>query len=522
MPAMGKFLSGDDLERAAATTTSTPLPTEHPTAPSSSLSSSSSSTHTLDPNTDPHQPQQQWTVRSLLSLHSPPQKGYELPFWHKAIVLFIVSWMTLAVTFSSTSLLPATPEIAAEFATTTEIINVTNAGVLLAMGFSSLIWGPMNALIGRRVAYLLAISVLCGCSVGAAVAGDMRVFTAMRVLGGLTGTGFMVTGQTVLADCWEPTVRGTAVGFFMAGTVAGPAIGPCIGGIIVTFASWRNIYWVQVAMTGFGLVLAILFVPELSSVDAKKSITLEEKAPARRSPSDQFKHILQAFNPMRVFKLWIYPNIFLADLTCGLLSTFQYAILTSARSIFNPRFHLSSALVSGLFYLAPGAGFLVGSIVGGRLSDRTVKRYIAKRNGTRLPQDRLNSGLITLLGVLPAGALVYGWTLQEGKGGMAVPIIAAFFGGCGLMGSFNGLNTYAAEALPHRRSEVISGKYIIQYLFSAGSSAAVDPLIGAIGVGWTFTICVFFSIFGGVLVMLITRWGLDMQRWVQRRVGADP
>ncbi|PYH87929.1 MFS general substrate transporter, partial [Aspergillus ellipticus CBS 707.79] len=209
------------------------------------------------------------------------------------------------------------------------------------------------------------------------------------------------------------------------------------------------------------------------------------------------------------------------DFTCGLLSTFQYSILTSARSIFNPRFHLSTALVSGLFYLAPGSGFLVGSIVGGRLSDRMVKKWIVKRNGVRLPQDRLNSGLITLLGVLPVAALVYGWTLQEGKGGMAVPIIAAFFGGAGLMGSFNGLNTYAAEAIPHRRSEVISGKYIIQYLFSAGSSAAVDPLISAIGVGWTFTICVFFSIIGGVLVIIITRKGIDMQRWVERKLHVE-
>ncbi|RAK96571.1 putative MFS transporter [Aspergillus ibericus CBS 121593] len=439
--------------------------------------------------------------------------GYDLPFWRKSIILFVVSWMTLAVTFNSTSLLPATPEIATQFDTTQEILNVTNAGVLLAMGFSSLIWGPMGQLIGRRMAYNIAILVLCGCSAGTAAATNMQMFTAFRILGGLTGTSFMVMGQTILADIFEPVVRGTAVGFFMTGTVTGPAIGPCIGGIIVTWASWRNIFWVQVAMTGFGLILSLCFVPEIPSADTK--IT------AADSPTSRTKmmNIISTFNPTRIFRLWIYPNIFLADFTCGLLSTFQYSLLTSARSIFNPRFHLTSALVSGLFYLSPGAGFLVGSILGGRLSDRMVRKWIVKRNGTRLPQDRLNSGLITLFLVLPAAALVYGWTLQEGRGGMVVPIIAAFWGGVGLMGTFNGLNTYAAEALPHRRSEVISGKYIIQYLFSAGSSAAVDPLIGAIGVGWTFTICVFFSLIGGVLVVIITRKGLDMQRWVERRFG---
>jgi hypothetical protein len=56
----------------------------------------------------------------------------------------------------------------------------------------------------------------------------------------------------------------------------------------------------------------------------------------------------------------------------------------------------------------------------------------------------LNSGLATLCGVLPIAVLVYGWTLETRAGGMAVPVIAAFFAGVGLMGSFNGLNTYAA------------------------------------------------------------------------------
>ena len=133
-------------------------------------------------------------------------KQYKLPTWRKCIILFVVSWMTLAVTFSSTSFLPATPEIAAEFGTTTEILNATNAGVLLAMGFSSLIWGPVGNLIGRKYAYNIAIFVLCGCSAGAAAAINMRMFTTMRILAGLTGTSFMVSGQTIIADIFEPVL----------------------------------------------------------------------------------------------------------------------------------------------------------------------------------------------------------------------------------------------------------------------------------------------------------------------------
>jgi MFS family permease len=112
--------------------------------------------------------------------------------------------MTLAVTYSSTSLLSATEEIASEFSTTTEIINITNAGVLIAMGSSSFIWGPISEIVGRRNAYNSAIGVLLLCSIGAALARDMVTFTTMRVLGGSVGTFFMVAGQTIIADVFEP------------------------------------------------------------------------------------------------------------------------------------------------------------------------------------------------------------------------------------------------------------------------------------------------------------------------------
>lgn len=86
----------------------------------------------------------------------------------------------------------------------------------------------------------------------------------------------------------------------------------------------------------------------------------------------------------------------------------------------------------------------MGSTLGGRVSDHTVKRYIRKRNGLRVPQDRLNSSLPAIFLVLPAGTLIYGWSVQKEVGGMALPIVGAFIQGLGLMWSFSGLNTYSA------------------------------------------------------------------------------
>jgi hypothetical protein len=132
------------------------------------------------------------------------------------------------------------------------------------------------------------------------------------------------------------------------------------------------------------------------------------------------------------------------DLACGLLAWTQYSLLAAPRHLINPRFNLTSPLVSGLFYISPGAGFLLGAIAGGRFSDITMAKKIIERGGKRVPQDRLNSGLIAFFIIIPASQLIYGWCLQYDVGGLALAIVAAFCTGFGLMAAFSSLNTYCA------------------------------------------------------------------------------
>ncbi|KAF5655027.1 FMS1 involved in the biosynthesis of pantothenic acid [Fusarium sp. NRRL 25303] len=282
----------------------------------------------------------------------------------KHLILFIVSWNCLIVTFSSTSLLVATPEIAYDLKTTTEIINATNAGVLVAMGCSSMIWSPLAELIGRRHSYNAALLFMLATSIGTAVAINLPGFTALRVLSGLTGTYFMVAGQTIIADIYEPLVRGRAVGFMQVGSVAGSAIGPCISGIIITFSHWRSIYWLQSSMAGLGLILSFYFIPNIESE--------VEQLHGKLSESEQtLSGVLKRFDPRKILKQFLRPQVFLADLTCGFLAISQYGLLTCVRHIITPRYHIATPLISGLFYIAPGMGFIVGSVLGGLAYPKT-------------------------------------------------------------------------------------------------------------------------------------------------------
>ena len=175
------------------------------------------------------------------------------------------------------------------------------------------------------------------------------------------------------------------------------------------------------------------------------------------------RNTLNAFNPLHIFRLMANPSILLTvdftislsearlimvqDLTCGLLSWSQYFLLSAPRLIFSSRFHLTSPLYSGLFYIAPAMGFMLGTLVGGKYSDRTVKQWIVRRNGIRLPQDRLNSGMWSFFLVVPATSMIYGWSLDtknDSIAWLALPIISAFFLAAGLLAALASINTYCA------------------------------------------------------------------------------
>lgn len=424
-----------------------------------------------------------------------------LPLWRKCIIVFVTSWVSLAACFSSTSLLNASTEIAEELGGSQTAVSLSTAGVFLAMGLSSLIWSPVAAIIGRRLTYNVCLFALLAFTIGTALAPNMRIFVAMRVLSGLQGAYFHVAGMTILAEYFPPVQRGTATGFFLAGTVIGPPLGPLVAGIMMTYSSWRSILWLQVAMAGLAFILATAFVPP-SRLDQPGTFGLNFKG----------KEALKQLDPLPVFAQMKHRNIIFTHLSCGFLSWTQYSILASPRHILSERFGLTSPLASGLFYIAPATGFLVGTIIGGRYSDMTVRKFI-KLRGERVPEDRLNSGLWAFFLVIPAASLIYGWGMQycascaAVKGGLALPIITAFLVAVGLLVAFASLNTYCAEAIPKKRKEVIAGKYLVQYAFNACACASTVPLMEAIGIGATVTVGAGLVIVAGCLTLATARHG---------------
>ncbi|KAK8169554.1 MFS transporter [Phyllosticta citrichinensis] len=382
------------------------------------------------------------TLTSSSSWPNPPDQVYSrFSPRRKAAITAVCSFCGFLAPASSTAILAAIPE---------------QCLFMLFMGLSPLFLGPYGQIYGRRCASLTSAILFTIFSVGSALSPDLVSFFACRILTAIQGTAFLVIGSACIGDIYHPTERGTALAWFLLGTLGGPAFGPFLGGILVTHALWRHILWMQTGLGGVG-VLGIAFL-------------LPETTHYRRCV--ELKGLKRRMNPTRVVRLCRYPNLMTA-----------YSLLTPIRYVLNPRFHLTSPAQVGLFYLAPGFGYVLCTFGGGRWADRTVRVWIKKRGGQRVPEDRLRSSLPFMGIVIPACIVVYGWTIEKRVSGIALPVVVMFVQGVAQLSCFPSLKTYCLDVFLSRSAEVVAGNYVARYLAAALASAVCLPAIDRVGIG---------------------------------------
>ncbi|CAK7224312.1 hypothetical protein SBRCBS47491_005506 [Sporothrix bragantina] len=436
----------------------------------------------------------------------------------KLAIVSLLSFCSLLSPISSTAVLPAVPDVSAEFHTTGSIVDISNALYLLFMGLSPTVWGPLSEVYGRRWITIITSFLFFCCTLGTALAPNLAAFFIFRILSAFEGTAFILVGSASVGDIYRPTERATAMGWFMGGTLIGPALGPFIGGIIVTFKSWRVIFWLQAALAGTAFLGTLILLPETihhRKIDSLQGYPLGKK----------LRVLWPMLNPLRVIRLFIYPNLIMAGGASSSLVWNMYALLTPIRYVLNPRFHLTTPMQSGLFYLAPGCGYITGTFFGGRYADYMVRSWIKKREGVRVPEDRLRSALPFLGGVIPACVLIYGWGVEKGVGGIPLVVIMLFLQGVAQLFCFPSINTYCLDVMQSRGSEVIASNYFVRYLFACAGTAVVLPAIERIGVGWFSTISALFLFVSAVGVYTAVLWGKAwrerVDRWRNRRRKAE-
>jgi MFS family permease len=211
-------------------------------------------------------------------------------------------------------------------------------------------------------------------------------------------------------------------------------------------------------------------------------------------------------NPWRVLTPFKYPSLLVTAFASGSLVWNQYGLFTPIRYVLNPRFDLETPLQSGLLFLAPGIGYIVGAFGGGRWADYVARRYFTRRAGIFVAEDRLYAAVPFMILLIPTSMFIYGWSVDKEFGGLPLPVVFMFVQGVAQMFCFPSLNTYCLDVMPDRSAELIAGNFFIRYIFGAVASATAIPAAESIGVGWFNTISGILVLLGGVGIWAAARW----------------
>ncbi|MVV49414.1 DHA2 family efflux MFS transporter permease subunit [Pseudomonas sp. PB120] len=175
--------------------------------------------------------------------------------------------LVVAVTFfmenlDATVIATALPTMAAAFGVTPVDMNVGITAYILAVAIfiplSSWIadrFGARRVFAGAIVVFTLA-SLLCGLSQ------SIEMFVLARVLQGIGGALMVPVGRlAVLRNTDKKDLVNMIAIITWPGLVA-PILGPVVGGLIVTHASWPWIFYVNLPLGVLALIAALWLVPE--------------------------------------------------------------------------------------------------------------------------------------------------------------------------------------------------------------------------------------------------------------------
>ena len=143
---------------------------------------------------------------------------------------------------------------------------VSNAIVLPVSGW-------LSTRFGRKRFYMTCVGLFTVSSLLCGLAPNLGMLIFFRVLQGLGGGGLGPSEQAILADTFPPAKRGMAFAVYGMAVVLAPAIGPTLGGYITDHFSWRWIFFINIPVGVFSLILSQRVVqdpPHL--VEAKKRI----------------------------------------------------------------------------------------------------------------------------------------------------------------------------------------------------------------------------------------------------------
>src|SRR5258706_14695074 len=177
--------------------------------------------------------------------------------WILAMVVIFGVFMSI---LDQTIVNIAIPRLQSAFGADIHSVQWVLTAYILAQGVATPAAAFFADTLGIKRFYIISLaaftlgSALCG------LAWSLPILITFRVLQGLRGAALFPLSITLLFREFPPQERGTAMGFFGVPALVAPALGPTLGGYIVTYAGWPLIFYINVPVGIIAVILTIIFL----------------------------------------------------------------------------------------------------------------------------------------------------------------------------------------------------------------------------------------------------------------------
>ena len=175
---------------------------------------------------------------------------------HTGLAMVVVMTGVLITAVDTTIVVLALPEIQRALHVALSSVIWIVIGYLLVITLLATQVGRLGDMFGRVRMYEMGFAIFILGSAACALAWNEGSIIGFRILQGIGGAFVTANSGAVIADLFPKERRGRAYGYNSIGWSLGAVLGIVLGGAIVTYVSWRWIFWINVPIGGIALLVA--------------------------------------------------------------------------------------------------------------------------------------------------------------------------------------------------------------------------------------------------------------------------
>ncbi|MGO9445473.1 MAG: MFS transporter [Thiobacillaceae bacterium] len=188
------------------------------------------------------------------------------PQLNSSIVKRFLPWVVAAALFmeqlDSTIVNTAVPAMAASLHVTPLSLKAVVTSYILSLAVCIPVSGWMADRFGTRQVFGTAVAVFTFSSILCGLAANAPLLVVARILQGVGAAMMMPVGRLAIIQTFPKAELLRAMNFVIIPALIGPLLGPTVGGLIVHWLSWRDIFFVNVPVGMVTLLLAHRHMPD--------------------------------------------------------------------------------------------------------------------------------------------------------------------------------------------------------------------------------------------------------------------